>query len=196
MRKNEINARVNNGVIIGNFPIIITERNGELRHEIDNGAWGTLFEILIANIANPNDHRQELKSQGRADIKHKYNYDVKQASSPIKYGDKNYIYGSSRLIYTPYIKYQIIDIVDNIATIEIDIRDQSVYCISKDDFLEIIDILGLKKANKSRDTININTIWNYTKNKPHSKKKLAQFKELLGYYNIWDDELLKKIKSF
>lgn len=196
MRNTQINAQVNNGIITGNFPIIIVERSGELRHEIDNSAFGTLFELLIANIANPKDCRQELKSQGRSDVKYHYNYDVKQASSPIKYGEKDYIFGSSRLIYSPHIKYQIVDIVDNIATIEVDIRDQSVYCIAKNDFLEIIDILGLKKVNKSRNTLNINTIWNYTKNKPHSKKKLEQLTDLLGYYNIWDDELLKKIKSF
>lgn len=195
MRKIELNAKVNNGIIVGNFPIIMVNRSGEVRQEIDNGAPGTLFELLVANISNPKDCRQELKSQGRSDVKHHYNYDVKQASSPIKYGDKDYIYGSSRLIYAPFIKYEILAINDGIATIQVDIKEQDVYCIAKQDFLEIIESLGLKKNNKTRDTININTIWNYTKNAPHSKKKLHELVTMLEKYNLSNDELLKKIKS-
>lgn len=195
MRKIELNAKVNNGIITGNFPVIAVTRSGETRQEIDNSAFGTLFELLIANIANEKDHRQSLKSQGKADVKHHYNYDVKQASSPIKYGEKDYIFGSSRLIYAPFIKYEILQKSDVMVTLKIDIKEQNVYCIAKNDFLEIIDMLGLKKENKSRDTININTIWNYTKNAPHSKKKLRELVTMLEQYNMQDDELLKKIKS-
>lgn len=195
MRKISINAKVEKGVIVGNFPIITVSRNGETRQELDNSCYGTLFELLIANIANSKDCRQELKSQGRADVKFHYNYDVKQASSPIKYGEKDFIFGSSRLIYSPYIKYNIIDIIDGIATVQVDIKQQTVYCITKKDFLEIINKLGLFKANKSRDTVNINTVWNYTKNKPHSVKKLNQFIELLNEYNLTSDELYNKIMN-
>lgn len=196
MRTIKVNAKINNGIISGEFPIITTTRNGEIRKELDNGAQGTLLEILIANIANPRDFRQELKSQGRADIKHKYNYDVKSASSPIKYGNKDFIYGSSRLIYAPYLKFNILKIDNEIATIQLDIREQSIYCITKKDFLTIIEKLGLRKNNKSRDTININTLYNYTKNKPHSAKKLKELTYLLEQYNLSDDELYKKIKAY
>ena len=196
MRKILINAKVTDGVITGDFPMITTNRNGEARKEIDNGAFGTLFELLIANISNPKDKRQKLKSQGLADIKCKYNYDTKTASSPIKYGNKNYIYGSSRLIYAPFVNYEIVKMNDKIVTLKVDIRKQNVFCVSKKDFLEIIEILNLRKNNKSRDTVNINTVWNYTTGKAHSQKKLKQFIELLSKHNIENDELYGKIKAY
>lgn len=196
MRKISINSQIDNGIIVGRFPLVTVKRNGETRKELDHGAAGSLFEMVIANIANPKDKRQTVQAQGKADVKHRYNYEIKQGSSTIKYGDKDFIFGSSRVIYSPHIFYKVLEIVNNIATIQIDIKEQNIYCVSKKDFLNIINELNLKKANKSRNTININTIWRNTTNEPHSKKMYKKFNELLNEYNIINDELLNKVKSF
>lgn len=196
MRKVLINSTIKNGVIVGQFPLVTVTRSGEKRKELDHGAGGSLFEMLVANIANPKDNRQTVQAQGKADVKYHYNYEIKQGSSTIKYGDKDFIFGSSRVIYSPHIFYEVLEIVNDVATIQVDIREQNIYCISKKDFLNIINDLNLKKANKSRDTININTIWKNSTNEPHSKKMYNKFNELLNEHNIVDDDLLNKVKSF
>lgn len=196
MRKVKIDSKIENGVIVGTFPLVKVTRSGEERKELDHGAAGTLLEMLVANIANPKDTRQTVKSQGKSDVKSHYNYEIKQGGGVIKYGEKDYIHGSSRLIYSPHVIYDVLKIENDIATVKVDIRKQLLFCVTKKDFLYIINTLKLKKSNKSRATVNIQTVWNNTRKCPPNKSLYINFNKMLSEYNLENDELYKKIKSF
>lgn len=196
MREVKIDAVYSNGKIQGTFPKIDKKvKGGNILHCIDDGAYGTLWEILVADIVDPKEDRQDKKAQGLPDvIFQRKRYDIKQNGSPYEYGDKKAIYGSGRVIYTPYIRYEIIEECWDYARIEIDVRQQEFYTIKRDNFIKIAKVFG--KHNPTRDTSNIQSIYNYSKAEPISRKKLNAIREMLEMYDETADTLATLLKSF
>lgn len=196
MREIKIDAVYSNGKVQGTFPKIDKKvKGGNILHCIDDGAYGTLWEILVADIADPEENRQDKKAQGLPDVMYtRKRYDIKQNGSPYEYGDKKAIYGSGRVIYAPYIRYRVIDECWDYARIEIDIRQQEFYTIKRDNFIKIAKVFG--KHNPTRDTSNIQSIYNYSRAEPISGRKLNAIREMLEMYDEPADILATLLKSF
>lgn len=143
------------------------DRNGKL----PSLAIGTGLEECI-KFSLGKKHADRLSPAGRSDFKMRYNYDVKQNATPIKYGDlSGYIYGSSRVIYATHVAYEIIREDDNGYEIFIDLARTDLWVVDKEAFVKfLLETKGFAKDNPSRNQINIQTIWNYSKNAYHGAK--------------------------
>lgn len=195
MRNVKIDAVYSNGKVQGTFPKIDKKvKGGNILHCIDDGAFGTLWEILVADILNPQENRQDKKPQGQPDIiYHRKRYDIKQNGSPYEYGDKKAVYGSGTVCYAPFIRYKVIEECWDWARIEIDIHQQEFYTIKRDNFIKIAKVFG--KHNPTRDTSNIQSIYNYSKAEPISKRKLNAIREMLEMYDEPTDILAIQLKA-
>jgi hypothetical protein len=137
----------------------------------DNGIIGKAFEMSIKNALhckNPDT----VSRQGKPDFQ-KFGrcYDVKQNGTIIKHElDTHYIPGSSRVIYAVHCEYITVAEDADTITIAIDLMNTEAYTVDRNEFVRFLLDNGHAKENKSRNTINIQTLYNYKKDEYHGKR--------------------------
>ena len=137
----------------------------------DFGAFGKAFEMSIKDALNrPNP--DIVSKQGKPDFRyHRKCYDVKQNGTIIKYDTTtNYIEGSSRVIYASHIAYKVISEDAETITFAINLADTDMRVVDRREFVRFLLDNGHAKINKSRDTVNIQTLYNYKKDAYHGLK--------------------------
>lgn len=97
-------------------------------------------------------------------------YDVKQNGSPIVYGDSCAVKGSSRVIYATHIDVEIIELNEQYKTIQFNLEKTEFFIVDKKSFVKFLKDNNLCKENATRRQVNIQTVFNYSKNAPHGKK--------------------------
>lgn len=126
--------------------------------ENDYGKLGKMFENAFTHTF--------VKSAGRSDWRKGKNYEIKQNAGTLAYSlDSRMIKGSSRIIYAPYV------VLDGNV---MDLSATEAFVVERETFIEILSSLGLireKTATNGKRVLAIQTVWNYKKNAPHSKKK-------------------------
>lgn len=147
--------------------------NKDSRGNIPSNIFGDGFEFCC-KFCLDKQNADERSAAGRSDFKNGKNYDVKQNGSPIKYAaikSKSYIHGSSRVLYATHIAYQIISETDTTVEIFIDLANTDMWVVDKKQFVEfLLNGKGLVKDNPTRNQLNIQTLYNYTKGAYHGAK--------------------------
>lgn len=165
------------------------------RHgKIPSGIYGDAFEMTIKACLHRKNY-DRVSPAGRADFRYKKNYDVKQNATPIKYGElsKGYISGSSRVIYATHVAYEITAETEATVTIAIDLGNTDMWVVDKHDFVRfLLTTKGMVKDNPSRQQLNIQTIYNYTKGAYHGKK-WQQLTAWLDENRLFDDTIIDDI---
>jgi hypothetical protein len=160
----------------------------------DDGKQGKAFEMAIKQALkrrNPN----RISPCGYSDFRYKNHcYDVKQNGTVIKYGDfsDKYIKGSSRVIYATHIACDVTDNGDGTTTVVVDLDNTTFFVVDRNEFVEFLISTGKVKVNSSRNTINIQTCYNYKKNAYHGR--LGKIIEGWCFDNALDDEIVFEIK--
>lgn len=137
----------------------------------DSGVIGKAFEMTIKEaLRRKNANR--VSPCGTSDFRFNCkNYDSKQNGSCIKYGDtKQYIKGSNRVIYATHVSHTIIPIDDEHISIDIDLMGTDLFVLDRKEFITFLESIGCVKHNKERNTVNIQTVYNYKKDAYHGKK--------------------------
>ena len=158
-----------------------------------DGYQGDGFEMFIKLCAGVKKWN-EVSPTGQADFAiGSRHYDVKQNGSPIKYGDKSEVAGSSRVIYATHVAYTIIERTAEYMIVEFDIANTEFFIVDKHAFVKFLKGYEkpLCKDNPSRHQLNIQTVYNYSKNAPHGRK--GQYIREWCYENELDTELKDKI---
>lgn len=159
----------------------------------DSGYIGKAFEMAVKNALNRNN-ADYVSAAGRTDFVYKRKcYDTKQNGSVLKYGEHDImVRGSKRIIYATHVAYKIVEETDENITVFIDLGNTDMFCTDRAAFLEFLLSNGHAKANASRETINIQTSWNYKKNAYHGKRgKIIE--QWLDENKLFDDDIIEDI---
>lgn len=114
-----------------------------------------------------------ISPAGQPDFAVKYrHYDVKQNGSPIEYGNGKKIQGSSRVIYAPFVACQLVEDTATYQIWEFDPASTEFFIVDKWAFVKFLQTSpkNLIKPNSSREQVNIQTVYNYSKQAYHGKK--------------------------
>lgn len=169
--------------------------NKDSKGNIPSNIYGDGYEFCCKFCLGKKNAEQR-SGGGRADFKCGKNYDTKQNGSPIQYANissKTYIYGSSRVVYATHIAYQIISETDTTVEIFVDLANTDMWVVDKKEFVEfLLNGKGLVRDNPSRQQLNIQTLWNYTKNAYHGAKyKVVE--AWLDEHQLTDDTIIEDI---
>lgn len=134
-------------------------------------AWaGELLERLF-KMPLKRKYPDRLSPCGQSDFifggKH---YDTKQNGSPIRYGESGYIKGSSRVIYATHLDITITDNADGSRTYTLHPFTCEFFVLDRNEFVAYLLDNNMAKDNPSRNQVNIQTLFNYTKNAYHGAK--------------------------
>jgi hypothetical protein len=145
-----------------------TEKGG-----LPSNLWGDSFEEFCKYcLDRPNTGKRN--GAGKEDFRYIKHYDVKQNGSPILYKTytNNYIKGSSRVIYATHIAYEIVEETAEGYEVFVDLANTDMWVVDKKEFVEFLRFhpKNLVKDNATRQQINIQTLWNYTKGAYHGAK--------------------------
>lgn len=166
------------------------DRNGK----IPSGIYGDAFEMTIKACLHRKNY-DRVSPAGHADFRYKKNYDVKQNATPIKYGElsNNYISGSSRVIYATHVAYEFTAETEKTVTIAIDLGNTDMWVVEKNAFVQfLLTTKGMVKHNPTRQQVNIQTIYNYSKGAYHGRK----WQELTAWLDenrLFDDSIIDDI---
>lgn len=120
-------------------------------------------------------------------------YDVKQNGSVIKYDmSRGYVLGSSRVIYATHAVHTRVNHADGTCDIEIDLLATQWYVVDKRAFCKYLVENGYAKYNKTRDELNIQTLYNYTKDAYHGSKG-KRLEEWLYENDLADDTVIERM---
>lgn len=137
----------------------------------DKGIIGKAYEMTIKDLLN-RKNADRVSPCGTADFifNHKH-YDTKQNGSCIRYNETDrYIKGSNRVIYATHVAHTITEVDEKRVAVEIDLVNTDFYCLDRSEFLKFLEEIGCVKYNTIRGTVNIQTVYNYTKDAYHGKK--------------------------
>lgn len=137
----------------------------------DKGIIGKAFEMAVKDALN-RKNADRVSPCGTADFifNHK-RYDTKQNGSCIRYNETDrYIKGSNRVIYATHIAHTITEVDTDTVAVVVDLLNTDFYCVDRTEFVKFLEEIGCIKYNASRGTVNIQTVYNYTKNAYHGKK--------------------------
>lgn len=137
-----------------------------------SGDYGDGFEMLIKYLDGVKAWGC-VSPAGKPDYKiGSRHYDVKQNGSPIVYGENTAVAGSSRVIYATHIACTVVAQTAEYRDIYFNIGDTEFFIVDKRAFVKFLrnDPHNLVKENRSRQQINIQTVYNYTTGAPHGKK--------------------------
>lgn len=143
----------------------------------DDGRFGKGYEVEI-KLALKRHNAVTISPCGMSDFRYNHkNYDAKQNGTVIKYpSHRQYVRGSSRVIYATHISYEIIgthwapDKDGNMCewvNFTIDLANTQMFVVDKVEFVEFLLEHNKVKINKSRGSANIQSGYIYSKNKFH-----------------------------
>ena len=157
----------------------------------DAGIYGKAFEMEIKKALNRRN-ADKVSPCGSSDfIYNRKHYDCKQNGSILQYAPgARYIKGSNRVIFATHIACTVIENDESIF-IDVDLANTSMHVVDRNEFIKYLDSINATKHNLSRGTVNIQTMWNYKKNKHHGK--LAERIEHWCFANELDDDIIDEI---
>lgn len=159
----------------------------------NKGYIGEAFELAIKEALSLKG-ADKVSPAGQTDFRYNRKcYDVKQNGTVIQCGTAKAIKGSTRVIYTTHVAYSVVsETVDSIV-ISVDLGNTDMFCVDRDAFVEFLrnSPKNLLKPNSKRNEINIQTVFNYSKNAYHGKKGLY-IEEWLEA-NRADDDIIEDI---
>lgn len=158
----------------------------------DKGIIGKAFEMAIKDALNRNN-ADKVSPCGSCDfIYNRKCYDTKQNSSVIKYAEHSrYIKGSNRVIYATHISHTITEIDENTVAIAVDLLNTDFYCLDRKEFIDFLLEINCVKVNAEYGTVNIQTVYNYSKDAYHGKK--GKVIEAWASEHYLDDEAIDAI---
>lgn len=162
-------------------------------NKTDKGYIGKAFEMAVKSALNRRN-ADKVSAQGKSDFRFcRINYEVKQNGSCIQYRpNARYISGSSRVIYSTHIAYSVVAEDADTITIAVDLGNTDMYVVDRNAFVEfLLTHKGAVKVNKERETVNIQTVYNYKKNAYHGK--LGKVIEEWARENDLDDDIIGEI---
>lgn len=141
----------------------------------DKGVIGKAFEMAIKSALNrPN--ADTVSPAGKPDFRYSRKcYDVKQNSSVIKYdmNDKTYIKGSKRVIYATHVVCDVINEGDSVK-VSVDLQNTKMYLLDRNEFVDfLLTTGGMVRVNAKRNTVSIQTVYNYAKQAYHGHKGMV-----------------------
>lgn len=198
-----------------NTPSVIVTRT-------DKGARGRATEICSAYRLATYEYEQELdrykngerktapkkptlrdrvNSQGKSDYtvhvngKTALNVEIKSGSGAISYGDKKPFYGSSAVLYCVNPTIEVISEDENLMLITVDFNAYEWFMVDAKAFADfLLSNPSLTKLSKNGFQRNIQTLWNVSKNKPHSAGLYKTVMDWLEHNQIDDDyDLIGKL---
>lgn len=158
-----------------------------------DGDIGDGFEMIVKHFAGVKLW-DRVSPAGKPDFAiGSRHYDVKQNGSPIIYGDSIAVQGSSRVIYAPFVSVTVIEQTDTYRVLQFHLEDTEFFIVDKRAFVKFLQTSdkNLCKNNPTRQQLNIQTVYNYTKNAPHGKKGV--YIRDWCYENEVDTDLKEKI---
>ena len=162
-------------------------------NKTDKGYIGKAFEMAIKDALN-RKNADKVSAQGKSDFRFcRINYEVKQNGSCIQYRpNARYISGSSRVIYATHVAYNVVAEDADTITIAVDLGNTDMYVVDRNAFVAfLLTHKGAVKVNKERETVNIQTVYNYKKNAYHGK--LGKDIEGWARENDIDDDIIGEI---
>lgn len=156
----------------------------------DKGKIGKAFEMAFKEALGLKN-ADTVSPQGQPDFR--YNricYDVKQNGTVVQYSDsKKYIKGSSRVIYATHVAYTEVKLDDDTVGITVDLKNTDMVCLDRNEFVEFLKATkGFLKKNNKRNEVNIQSMYNYSKQELHGKK--AAIFEAWASEHWLDDEVM------
>lgn len=155
----------------------------------DDGCIGKAFECAMKDILK-RKNADEVSPAGSCDfIFNRKHYEVKQNGGVAKYDvNKKAFSGSNTIIYATHIANTIINNGDGTITVCIDLENTEFFVLNRQVFFSYLEDTNGLKVNASRGTVNIQTMYNYSKNAYHGArgKKLEQWARQNGL----DDNIL------
>ena len=144
----------------------------------DDGYIGKAWEYALKTILD-RKHSDRLSPAGRTDfIYNKRFYEVKQNGGVAKYCEYDGMFrGSTRIIYATHIENTVVDNGNGTITVTLDLEQTEFFVLDRKTFIEYLESTNGLKVNESRGTMNIQTMYNYSKNAYHGArgKKLEQW---------------------
>lgn len=140
--------------------------------KFSDGDIGDIFEMLVKYFANVKKW-DKVSPTGKPDFAiGSRHYDVKQNGSPIIYGKNAPVSGSSRVIYAPFVSCRIVEQTATYRVFEFDLSNTEFFIVDKKAFVKFLRTSpkNLCKVNESREQLNIQTVYNYSKQAYHGKK--------------------------
>lgn len=158
-------------------------------HASDDGYVGKAFEYALKTLLD-RKNADRISPAGRTDFIYggKY-YEVKQNGGVAKYSDYDgFFRGSRRIIYATHIVNTVTDNGDDTVTVTIDLEQTEFFILDRQVFIDYLISTNGLKVNASRGTMNIQTMYNYTKNAYHGArgKKLEEW----ARKNSLEDDIL------
>jgi hypothetical protein len=163
----------------------------------DKGYIGDAFE-MASKYAIGIKNWNEVSPAGKPDCR--YNgkcYDFKQNGTIIDYtGNGKYVFGSSRVVYATHIDYTVIASDNGFIEFVINLEETNFFVVDKKAFVKfLLSTKGMTKTNKARDNeVNIQTVWNYSKNAYHGRK--GRLIEAWGFENDLADIITDAMLGF
>ena len=144
----------------------------------NSGYVGIAFELTLKEVLE-RKHSDRLSPAGRTDFiyNHKF-YEVKQNGGVAKYHEYDGIFrGSGRIIYATHVAHTVYDLGNDRIGVEIDLANTEFFVLDRQTFIDYLTDTNGLKVNESKGTINIQTMYNYTKDAYHGArgKKLEKW---------------------
>lgn len=157
--------------------------------EKDDGYVGKAWEYALKFLLE-RKNAERISPAGRTDfIYNSQYYEVKQNGGVAKYSEYDgFFRGSKRIIYATHIENTVVNNGNGTITVRLDLENTEFFVLERAKFIKYLKDTNGIKYNESRDTWNIQTMYNYTKNAYHGArgKKL----EAWARANSLEDDIL------
>ena len=155
----------------------------------DDGYVGKAFECALKTLLE-RKNANRVSPAGKTDfVYNRRYYEVKQNGGVAQYdANKKAFSGSRRIIYATHIVNTVTDNGNGTITVTLDLEQTEFFVLDREVFTAYLESTNGIKVNSSRGTMNIQTMYNYTKNAYHGArgKKLEKW----ARENALQDEIL------
>lgn len=140
----------------------------------DSGAIGKAFEMAIKDALR-RKNADRVSPCGSSDFTYnRHHYEVKQNGGVMRYADTSTDFkGSKRIIYATHVAYEVVELTADKIAVAVDLANTDLLVVERSAFVEFLKSINCVKVNESRGTVNIQTVYNYTKNAYHGRKGYA-----------------------
>ena len=162
----------------------------------DDGYVGKAFECALKTLLE-RKNANRVSPAGKTDfVYNRRYYEVKQNGGVAQYDmTKKTFSGSRRIIYATHIVNTVTDNGNGTITVTLDLGQTEFFVLDREVFTAYLESTNGIKVNASRGTMNIQTMYNYTKNAYHGArgKKLEAWARENGLEDDILDILFDKI---